>query len=328
MLRNFRIFVLACLIGQVSAQSTQSIIAENNLVVQYGGRSDSTTQKTKVIGTIQRPKSDSATLKAAQAHRAIQRFKLDSMDYKVQTATRLEVTGNYMSGVRYSGRDYGVKGYGLSTQLSLKHKSGFWLSTIGYNWQQFAIKVPKLDLVAGYSATLGEGVGASVSYSRWLYFGKSQSELKWAFNHFMSAYLGINTPLFTIAPQFYYMISPTENVAQFAVSISKNKEWRPFWGGKLIFEPNLTWMSSTTDRYDVADNVHVAGKMLRVIDYELGLPLIYRRVGKYELTARYILSLPVNVSKYDGVEEGKLVSLFSVDYKHIIWRKEEKKKHR
>ncbi len=254
-----------------------------------------------------------------------QRFKLDSIDYKVQHATRLELTANYMNRVMYSGRDYGVKGFGLSTQLSYKHQSGFWASAIAYHWQKFDIKLPKTDFVLGYSGVLSDRVGASVSYSRWLYYGKSQSELKWAFNHFMSVYMGINATYFSIAPQFYYMISPSENVAQFAITVSKNKEWRPFWGGKLIFEPNLTWMTSTTDRYDVADPIHKAGKSLRVIDYELGLPLIYRKVGKYDITARYIISLPVNVGKYDGAIEGKLTALFSFDFKYILWRKAQKK---
>lgn len=249
-----------------------------------------------------------------------QRYKLDSTDYKVQHATRLELNGQYMSRVMYSGRDYGVKGYGLSTQLSLKHKSGFWASAIAYHWQKFDVRIPKTDLVLGYSATLSDRVGASVSYSRWLYYGKSQSELKWAFNHFMSVYMGINATYFTIAPQFYYMVSPNENVAQFAITVSKNKEWRPIWGGKLIFEPNLTWMTSTTDRYDVVDQNHKAGKSLSVIDYELGLPLIYRKVGKYDITARYVLSLPVNVGKYDGAVNGQLTSLFSLDFKYILWR--------
>jgi hypothetical protein len=253
-----------------------------------------------------------------------QRYRLDSLDAKVHHSTRVELNTNYMSRVMYSGRDYGVKGYGLSTQLSLKHKSGFWLSTIAYHWQKFDVKLPKTDLVVGYSTTLSDRVGASLSYSRWIYFGKSQSELKWAFNHFMSAYMGINATYFSIAPQFYYMISPNENVAQFAVTISKNKEWRPFIGGKLIFEPNLTWMTSTTDRYDIVDNNHKAGKMLRVIDYELGLPLIYRRVGKFDLTARYVVSLPVNVGKYDGAEDGKLTSLFSMDFNYILWRSPKK----
>ncbi len=251
-------------------------------------------------------------------------FKLDSTDAKVQNSTRLELTENYMSRIMYSGRDYGVKGYGLSTQLSMKFKNGLWLSGIAYHWQEFDVKVPKTDLVVGYARTLGKRVGASVSYSRWLYYGKSQSELKWAFNHFASAYVGINCTYFTLAPQLYFMSSPTENVAQFAISASKMKEWRPIWGGKLIFEPNLTWMTSTIDRHDPVNPEIVTKKILRVIDYELGLPLIFRKIGKYEITARYIMSLPVNVGAWDGAEDGKLTSLFSFDFKYILWRKSRK----
>lgn len=342
--QNLIIFLLICLSGQLSGQAlsladstqlpntalsvTQTDSVEPVRVAEVSKQTDSTYS----ARTTEIPKQADSTQLVQNTHiipvldsiklsQSVLRFKLDSIDYKTQTATRLEWQAGYMSNIRYSGRDYGVKGYGLSTQLSLKHKSGFWLSAIAYNWQTFDIKIPKSDFVVGYARQLGSRIGGSVSYSRWLYYGRSQSELRWAFNHFMSVYMGINATYFTIAPQIYYMTSPGENVAQFAISISKNKEWRPFWGGKLILEPSLTWMTSTKDRYDSTDPTVKAGKILRVIDYELTLPLIYRRVGRYEISPRYVLSLPVNVTPYDGVEEGKLTSVFSLDFKYILWHK-------
>lgn len=327
--QNLIIILLFCLSGQLSGQSS-SVTDSTRLSTE----AQATTQLDStqlVAAAVQEPtiQSDSVRL-AAEALKlsdsirlalVAQRFKIDSIDYKIQTSTRLEAEGNYMSNIRYSGRDYGVKGYGLSAQLSLKHKSGLWLSAIAYNWQAFDIPIPKSDFIVGYAKQLGNRVGGSVSYSRWVYYGKSQSELRWAFNHFMSMYMGINATYFTIAPQIYYMISPGENVAQFAVSISKTKEWRPFYGGKLIFEPSLTWMASTKDRFNSSDPTLKTGKMLRVIDYELTFPLIYRRVGKYEISPRYVLSLPVNVTPFDGVEEGKLTSVFSLNFKYILWHK-------
>jgi hypothetical protein len=326
--QNLLIILLFCCLGQLKAQSPQLTDSTQLANVTPVLKQPDSTQLS--VESAPMPHVDSSKLASEKRTQladslrlilAAQRFRIDSVDYKAHTGTHIEAQANYMSNIRYSGRDFGVKGYGLSTQLSFKHKSGFWLSAIGYHWQAFDIKVPKTDLIVGYAQSLGSRVGASVSYSRWLYFGRSQSELRWAFNHFMSLYTGINATYFTIAPQVYYMISPSSNVVQFAVSISKNKEWRPFLGGKLIFEPSLTWMTSTKDRYSSIEPTVKAGKIWRVIAYELTLPLIYRRVGKYEIAPRYVLSLPVNVSPYDGVEEGKLTSVFSLDVKYMLWQK-------
>lgn len=339
--QNLLILMLFCFCGQLSGQSvsiTDSIRLSNEAQTdkqpdtlrlapetQRVSQSDDTNRLTieaqRESDTLRLAVSARQLSDSLRLVRDIQRFKMDSVDYKIHTSSYFEAEGNYMSNIRYSGRDYGVKGYGLSTQLSLKHKSGLWLSAIAYNWQAFDIPIPKSDFVVGYAKQLGSRVGGSVSYSRWVYYGKSQSELRWAFNHFMSMYMGINATYFTIAPQIYYMISPGENVAQFAISISKTKEWRPFYGGKLIVEPSLTWMSSTKDRFNSSDPTLKAGKILRVIDYELTLPLIYRRVGKYEISPRYVLSLPVNVTPFDGVKEGKLTSVFSLNFKYILWHK-------
>jgi hypothetical protein len=267
-----------------------------------------------------------AQLTTTQINIQKSKFQMDSLDYQIHKSSRLTLENNFMHRVLYSGRDYNLKGFGASTQLSFYHKSGLWLSTVGYYWQGSSQKLPKADLTIGYATALDEHLSASFSYSRWTYFGRSRDELRWAFDNFISTYWTINTGYFGLSPSFYYMTSPSENVAQFAITASKYIEIkRPILGGKLIFEPNITWMSSTKDRYSTIEPSRYEGKDLRVIDYEFQLPIIYRKVGKYDFIPKFILTHPVNIGPYDGAEE-KLTFLFTADLKIMLWRKVNAKK--
>jgi hypothetical protein len=248
------------------------------------------------------------------------KFYMDSLDYQVHQSTRLTLESNFMNRVLYSGRDYGLKGFGTSSQLTFTHKSGFWLSTVGYYWQGSSIKFPKADVQIGYARTLDERVSASVSYSRWSYFGRSRDELRWTFDNFISTYWTINTGFIGISPSFYYMTSPSENVAQFALTASKYFEIKkPVLGGKIILEPNITWMTSTRDKYDIYEPTRREGKLLRVIDYEMVIPIIYRKVGYFDFVAKTHLTYPLNIDPNDGAEE-KLITFFSADLKILLWR--------
>lgn len=254
------------------------------------------------------------------------KFQMDSLDYKIHQSSRVTFESQTMSRVLYSGRDYGLKGFGTSAQLSYYDKSGFWLSTVAYHWQGSQTALPKMDLTVGYATNLDEYLSASVSYSRWMYFGKSRDELKWSFDNFFSTYWTINLGFMGVSPSFYYMTSPAENVAQFAVTASKYLELRhSFLGGKLILEPNLTWMTSTFDRHNPSEPFRSAGKVLRVIDYEFALPIIYRRVGKFDLSPKLLVTLPVNILPSDNATE-KVTTFFTLDFKYLIWRKDTPKK--
>jgi hypothetical protein len=253
------------------------------------------------------------------------KFRLDSLDYKISQSSKIVFESQFMSRVVYSGRDYGLKGFGTTGQLTYQHKSGFWLSTVGYFWEGSKVKFPKADIAVGYALSLDEHLSASFGYSRWMYFGRSEEELRWVFSDFLSTYWTIDLGFMGLSPSFYYQIGKSENVAQFALTASKYKELKkPFLGGKLIFEPNFTWMMSSRDRYYVAQPDKPSGKIVRVIDYELVFPVTYRRVGKFDFSPKVHLTLPVNVLSYDGAEDGKPFIYFTANLKVLLWRHKER----
>ena len=253
------------------------------------------------------------------------KFTMDSLDYKVSRSSKLVFETQFMNKVVYSGRDYGLKGFGTTAQLTYQHKSGFWLSTVGYYWQGSTVKFPKADIGVGYSTALDDNLSASFGYSRWFYFGKSKDELKWVFSDFLSTYWTINLGFMGLSPSFYYQIGKSENVAQFALTASKYKEFKqPVLGGKLIIEPNFTWMISSRDRYYASEPTKPSGKIVRVIDYELVIPFTYRRIGVFDFSPKLHITHPVNVLSYDGAQEGKPFMYFTADLKVLLWRQKDK----
>lgn len=262
-----------------------------------------------------------AQLSSSQLNIQQVKFRLDSLDYRISKSSKLIFETQFMDRVVYSGRDYGLKGYGLMSMLTYQHKSGFWLSTVGYHWQGSKVNFPKADIAVGYATALDERLSASFGYSRWFYFGRSQEELRWVFSDFLSTYWTINLGFMGLSPSFYYQIGKSENVAQFALTASKYIEIKkPVLGGKLLFEPNLTWMVSSRDRYYAAQPNKPSGKIVRVIDYELMIPVTYRRVGVFDFSPKLHVTLPINVLSYDGAEEGKIFPYFTADMKVLLWR--------
>jgi hypothetical protein len=250
------------------------------------------------------------------------KYRLDSLDYKVHKSSRLVLENQFLNRIVYSGRDYGLKGFGTVNQLSYYDKSGFWLSAVGYYWDGSKNKFPKADLSLGFATALDERLSASFGYSRWFYFGKSADELRWVFSDFLSTYWTIDLGFMGLSPSFYYQVGKSENVAQFAITGSKYKELKkPFLGGKLIFEPNFTWMMSSRDRYYSIDPTKPSGKIVRVINYEAVLPITYRRVGAFDFSPKLHYTLPVNVQSFDGAEESKPFFYFTANLKLLLWRK-------
>ncbi len=254
------------------------------------------------------------------------KFRLDSLDYRINTSSRFVLENHFMNRVVYSGRDYGVKKFGLTSELTYSDKKGFWLSATGYYWQGLEKKSPKIDVGIGYATSLDERLSASFGYTRSFYFGQSEDQLRWVTTDFISTYWTIDVGIMGLSPSFYYQVGKSVNTAQFALTASKYKELKkPFLGGKLIFEPNFTWMLSSRDQYFAAQPDKPSGKVVRVINYEAVLPITYRRVGAFDFSPKLHWTLPINVLAYDGANDGKSFFFFTANLKLLIWRKPSKK---
>jgi hypothetical protein len=254
------------------------------------------------------------------ADQQIAKFRLDSLDYQISEASQLYVSADYLNEVVYSGRDYGIKQFGASPGLTYRHKSGFWVSALGYYFSGIPQKWAKADAVVGYATRLDDYVSASFSYARWFYFGRSQSELRFTFDHFLSSFWTIDLGWFGLSPQAYYMISKAENITQLGLTASKYFEFKRIINGKdkIMINPALTAMLSTKDKSPNGSDLS-KGKILRIISYDVNVPVTYRRVGKFDITPSLNFTIPVNLDPQDGTHK-KPFFYFSMNCKYLLWR--------
>jgi hypothetical protein len=254
-----------------------------------------------------------------EAQKRIQ-FKLDSLDYRVNTATQLSASLNYMNEVVYAGRDYGIKQFGLSPGVTYRHQSGWWVSALGYYFSGIPQKFGKADAVVGYATHLDDHVSASFAYAKWFYFGKSATELKYTYDHFLSSYWTISLGGLGFSPQAYYLIGKGENVVQLGLSISKYFEIKRFINGKdkIIINPSVTAMLATKAKNQAGNDLS-QGKILRIIDYELNVPITYRRVGQFDITPIFNFTIPMNLGPFDGTHTNPFFYM-SVNCKYLLWR--------
>jgi hypothetical protein len=248
------------------------------------------------------------------------KFKLDSLDFRVNTSTQFYASCNYLNEVVYAGRDYGIKQFGLSPGVTYRHQTGWWVSALGYYFSGIPQKFGKADAVVGYATRLDEHVSASFAYAKWFYFGKSASELKYTYDHFLSSYWTVNLGWFGLSPQAYYLIGKGENVVQLGLSASKYFEIKRFISdkNKIMINPSITAMMATKAKNQVGNDLS-QGKILRIINYELNVPITYRRVGKFEITPTLNFTIPMNLGKYDGTHTNPFF-YFSVTSKYLLWR--------
>jgi hypothetical protein len=178
----------------------------------------------------------------------------------------------------------------------------------------------KADAIVGYATQLDSRLSASFSYAKWFYFGQSQANLRYTFDHFLSSFWTIDLGWFGLSPQAYYMISKAENVTQVGLTASKYFEFQRVINGKdkIMINPSITTMLSTKDKAPIGSDLS-QGKILRVISYDLNVPITYRRVGKFDITPSLNFTIPVNLEPQDGTHK-KPFFYFSVNCKYLLWR--------
>jgi hypothetical protein len=254
------------------------------------------------------------------ADQKVAKFRLDSLDFRISESSQLFVSADYLNEVVYSGRDYGIKQFGVFSGITYRHKSGLWVSAVGNYFSGIPQKWGKADAVIGYATRLDNYLSASFSYAKWFYFGRSQSDLRFTFDHFLSSFWTIDLGWLGLSPQAYYMISKAENVTQIGLTASKYFEFKRVINGKdkIMINPSMTAMLSTKDKAPNGSDFS-KGKILRIISYDLNIPITYRRVGKFDITPSLNFTIPVNLEPQDGTHK-KPFFYFSVNGKYLLWR--------
>ena len=249
---------------------------------------------------------------------------------------QLECANVYMDQVVFSGRDYGIKQFAMIPSVSLKHRSGFWVSAVGYYLSSVSSlnrqPISKRDLVVGIQRPLTSWWTASVAYSRWQYFGKSQNELRSTFDYFISNYNAVNCGWLTLTPQAYAMVGHhnRSKVFQMGLGVTKyfEKRFLKDKSGVWSLQPDLTLMTSTSAA-DGRDEppTWFNGKRLQVVSYELVIPLTYsadfyvskQKCGQIAVTPKWCFVKAMNANSNDGAKQQPF-SYWMMDFKYILNR--------
>jgi hypothetical protein len=249
-------------------------------------------------------------------------------------APDFELSANleYMDQVVYSGRDYGIKQYAAIPTIQIKHRSGIWLGTVGYYLSSVGDKnlIAKQDFVIGVQRQIFSWLNSSVSCSRWRYHGRSQEELKFTFDYFISNYNSVKLGNYTVSPQFYWMIGNHQRskVVQGGIGISRYfyKGFTRYPNISFGIEPTYVIMSSTVSKNDAVEPpTWLNGKKIELINHEVILPVTYQQklvwnnhvFGDLFLTPTWHGTLAVNARPNDGAPKTPF-GYWTVNCKYVL----------
>jgi len=231
--------------------------------------------------------------------------RADSIAHEEEIASRLIMTMVYDNPVAYRGRDNGVRFYGVSPSVEYDHRSGLfasvsgtWLDKPGTNWDATGASV-------GFGRSIGDDWFGSLSYTH-LWWSSASPQSKSVLDNSLDLQIDWSGTLLSAAAELSYAFSKSSETTLFLTVTAPLTVFERAGRGSLVFEPGLTGVygqqdaSLQTARNQKAnkDNAPAANvkkrKIFAVMDYELKLPLSYRR-GAYAFGASYTLVAPLNI---------------------------------
>jgi hypothetical protein len=274
------------------------------------------------------------TLEKQLQKRMTQPLLPDSVVPMKQPHWQLECSTLYMDQVVFSGRDYGIKQFAVIPQIALKHRSGFWVGTLGYYLSSVSNlnqqPMSKQDIVVGFQTRVTPWWGTSIAYSRWQYFGKSADQLKYTFDYLISNYNTVKCGGLTFTPQMYAMVGHQNQSKVFQMGLGVTKYFEKRFPkdkyGVWSLQPDFTVMTSTssTDGRD-EPSTWFKGKKNEIVSYELIIPLTYsselyvskKKMGQLVVTPKLHFVKAVHAGKYDGARLQPF-SYWTAEFKYIF----------
>ncbi|MEY4934605.1 MAG: hypothetical protein RIS64_964 [Bacteroidota bacterium] len=288
----------------------------------------------RCIGVCAPMQMEGDTLEKQPPKPATQATLPDSVVLPKQPHWQLQGETQYMDQVVFSGRDYGIKQFAVIPKISVKHYSGFWVSVVGYYLSSVSSlekqPISKRDIGVGFQKPVTTWWTTSIAYSRWQYFGKSEMELKYTFDYFISSYNAVQCGWLTLTPQVYAMVGHNHQSKVFQMGLGVTKYFEKRFPkdkyGVWSLQPDLTWMtstSSTDDRYEPP--TWFSGKKIQLVSYELVIPLTYsfdlyllnKKQGQIVITPKVHFVKALHAGKYEGAKQQPF-SYWTADFKYIL----------
>ena len=246
------------------------------------------------------------------------RSKIDSTEEALEKISQFRFKAGYMSKVVFVGRNFDVNQFGIAPGLTYHHRSGVNLEYEGNYWSEMPNRYALTNAGLYYEKSFSDNFYLSTGYWR-LFFNNGDRDEGRMFNNYFTLDGGWLTTLGSISFS-YYFIAGTERAHRLDLNLSKSIDLYAILGAdRLSFEPAFTFMFSTADYLLFLDDLpdaEVSNPMaFKIANYEFILPVIYRKLRKFEITGAWHYARPVNVIQGENL---KPFSYLTLEFTRIL----------
>ena len=239
--------------------------------------------------------------------------KIDSMEEALEQKNQFHFQSGYANKVIFAGRNFGVNQFGATLGASYHHKSGINFEYNGNYWSGMPNRYALTEVGAYYEKPLSESFYLTSGYWRLSYNNGDEEERNVFTNFFMldeSWYTSVG--LLNLS---YYFIKGDESAHRLDATFSRSIDFYHFLhGDKVSIVPTFTatfatvnylfFLSSLAELTTENENAFKAG------NYEFALPVVYKKLGEFEINAAWHYAIPVAIVNEEQVHQ---VSYFTFE---------------
>jgi len=245
-------------------------------------------------------------------------FKTDSTEEALENVSQFRFQAGYTSKVVFVGRDFGVHQFGVAPGVTYHHRSGVNLEYEGNYWSGMPNRYALTNAGIYYEKFISDNFYLSTGYWR-LFFNNSDPEERKLFNNFFMLDGSWFNSIGSLGAT-YYFIAGTEKAHRLDLNLSKSIDFYAVLGAdRLSFEPAFTFMFSTANYLlfldDLPETELENQGAFKIANYEFILPVIYRKLRKFEITGAWHYARPVNVIQGENL---KPFSYLTLEFTRIL----------
>ena len=240
------------------------------------------------------------------------RVRIDSTKKALEKTNQFRFKTGYLSKVVFVGRNFGVNQFGIAPGVTYHHRSGVNLEYEGNYWSEMDNRYALTNAGLYYEKSFSDNFYLSSGYWRSFFHSSDRDERKMLNNYFTLEGGWFNT-LGSLGAS-YYFVSGTEQAHRLDLNLSKSIDFYAILGAdRLSLEPAFTFMFSTANYLLFLDDLpdaEVSNPMaFKIANYELVLPIIYRKLRKFEITGAWHYASPVNVIQGENLKSFSYLTL-------------------
>jgi hypothetical protein len=236
---------------------------------------------------------------------------IDSLENLVAKQSSVNLVGAGMSNVAYQGRNYGVLQKGLMAGVNLKLKNGLSFSVGGNFWSEASPnRYAETDLGVDYGLELSKTMSLTLGYERWISTNPPTVGGKATSTNYTTLGLSLDAGVVNLATNFYYTYTVGVSGGGASFVLSKAFEIEDIFGlDKIKINPaffaefgvgNIDRPVTSSGKGGKGVTSIVSSLGGRIVNYQFDLPVIYRKIGKYEFGPTLHYAVPQNTTSAEG----------------------------